>query len=161
MNSDTGYRLLAKHYVIDDCDIGEDTIVRDYVNLFGCTIGKRCKIGAYTEIQAGVTIGDETKVEPFAFIPKGVNIGERCFIGPHVVFTNDRMPRAYGDWDVTQTIVEDGASIGAGAIVVCGVTIGRNAMVGAGAVVTKDVEPNTLVVGNPARFLKKLGEVKA
>jgi UDP-2-acetamido-3-amino-2,3-dideoxy-glucuronate N-acetyltransferase len=98
-----------------------------------------------------VVIGDRCKVEAFAFIPSGVRIGKEVFVGPQVTFTNDKLPRAVGDWSVTRTIVEDGASIGAGAIIVCGVTIGKHAMVGAGSVVTKDVPAGTLVVGNPAR----------
>jgi len=152
------YQLLAKHYVIDDCEIGDGTIIRDYVNMYACKIGNNCKIGAYAEIQAGVEIGDDSKVEPYAFIPKGVKIGARCFVGPHAVFTNDKVPRAVGDWEVTPTTVEDGASIGAGAVVVCGVTIGKDAMVGAGAVVTKDVPARALVVGNPAKVVRYFEE---
>ena len=149
-------RLLAKFHSLVDCDIGEGTVVRDYVNLYGCKIGKDCKIAAYVEIQRGVVIGDRCKIEAFAFIPTGVTVEDEVFIGPHAVFTNDLHPRAVGEWKVTPTMVKRGASIGAGAIIVCGVTIGEEAMVGAGAVVTKDVPPRTLVVGNPAREVKKL-----
>ena len=148
-------RLLAKFHSLVDCDIGEGTVVRDYVNLYGCKIGKDCKIAAYVEIQRGVVIGDRCKIEAFAFIPTGVTVEDEVFIGPHAVFTNDLHPRAVGEWKVTPTMVKRGASIGAGAIIVCGVTIGEEAMVGAGAVVTKDVPPRTLVVGNPAREVKK------
>lgn len=150
--------LKAKHYIIDDCEIGEGTIVRDYVNLFGCKIGKNCKIGAYVEIGRDVVIGDNCKIEAYAFIPPGVSIEDDVFVGPHACFTNDRFPRAVGDWGIAPTIVKKGASIGANAAIICGVTIGENAMVGAGAVVTKDVPPNTLVIGCPARVMRKLEE---
>ena len=147
-------KLLAKYYKIDDAVVGEDTIVRDFVNLYGCKIGKGCRIAAYTEIQRGVTIGDRCKVEAFSFIPTGVTIEDEVFIGPHVCFTNDRHPKAVGDWKVTPTLVKKGASIGANATIVCGVTIGEGALVGAGAVVTKDVPANAVVVGCPAKRIK-------
>jgi acetyltransferase-like isoleucine patch superfamily enzyme len=148
-------KLLAKYYSINDCEIGEGTVVRDFVNLYGCRIGTDCKIAAYVEVQRGVTIGDRCKIEAFAFIPTGVTIEDEVFVGPHAVFTNDLHPKAVGDWEVTPTTVKKGASIGAGAVVVCGVTIGENALVGAGAVVTKDVPPGALVVGNPARQIHR------
>ncbi len=151
-----GVKVLAKYSRIDDCVIGEGTVVRDFVNLYGCRIGRNCKIAAYVEIQRGVSIGDRCKVEAFAFIPTGVTIEDEVFIGPHVVFTNDLHPRAVGDWAVLPTKVSRGASVGAGAVIVCGVTIGEGAMVGAGAVVTKDVAPNTLVIGNPAKPKRKV-----
>jgi UDP-2-acetamido-3-amino-2,3-dideoxy-glucuronate N-acetyltransferase len=149
-------RLLADYYQIKDCQIGEGTIVRDFVNLFGCTIGDECRIGAFVEIGRGVVIGDKCKVEPYAFIPSGVTIGDEVFIGPHTVFTNDTFPRAAGDWSVTSTVVEKGASIGAGSVIVCGITIGAKAMVGAGSVVTKDVPSGAVVVGNPAKVIRKV-----
>lgn len=146
-------KLMAQYYKIDDCEIGEDTIVRDFVNLYGCRIGRGCRIAAYVEIQRGVKIGDRCKIEAFAFIPSGVTIEDEVFIGPHACFTNDRVPKAVGDWDVVPTLVKRGASIGANATIVCGVTIGENALVGAGAVVTKDVPANAVVVGAPARVI--------
>ena len=149
-------KLLADYYSIKDCDIGESTIVRDFVNLYGCKIGEECRIAAFVEIQRGVVIGDRCKVEAYAFIPTGVKIEDEVFVGPHVCFTNDLHPHAVGDWEVTPTLVKKGASIGANSTIICGVTIGERAMVGAGAVVTKDVPPDTLVVGNPARPIKKL-----
>jgi acetyltransferase-like isoleucine patch superfamily enzyme len=146
-------KILAKHYAIEDCEIGEDTVVRDFVNLYGCRIGKGCRIAAYVEIQRGVTVGDRCKIEAFAFIPSGVTIEDEVFVGPHACFTNDLMPKAVGDWSVTPTVVRRGASIGANATIVCGVTIGEHAMVAAGAVVTKDVPPGTIVVGSPAKVI--------
>ena len=146
-------KILAKHYSIEDCEIGEDTIVRDFVNLYGCRIGDGCKIAAYVEIQRGVTVGDRCKIEAFAFIPSGVTIEDEVFVGPHACFTNDLMPKAVGEWAVTPTLVKRGASIGANATVICGVTIGEGALVAAGAVVTKDVPPRTIVAGNPAKVI--------
>jgi acetyltransferase-like isoleucine patch superfamily enzyme len=142
---------MAKYHSIIDCDIGEDTVVRDYVNLYGCKIGDECRIAAFVEIQRGVVIGDRCKVEAFAFIPSGVTIEDEVFVGPRATFTNDLHPHAIGDWNITPTVVKKGASIGAGAVIVCGVTIGEGATVGAGAVVTKDVPAGATVVGNPAR----------
>jgi len=130
-------------------------VVRDYVNLYGCRIGRDCKIAAYVEIQRNVAIGDRCKIEAFAFIPTGVTIEDEVFIGPRVTFTNDLYPKAVGDWDIVPTTVKKGASIGAGAVIVCGVTIGENALVGAGAVVTRDVPPGALVVGNPAHQIER------
>ena len=148
--------LKAKHYIIDNCKIGKGTVVRDYVNLFGCKIGKNCKIGAYVEIGKGVIIGDNCKIEAYAFIPPGVTIEDDVFVGPHACFTNDLHPSAVGDWEVVPTLVKKGASIGANATIVCGITIGKDSLVGAGAVVVKDVPPGTLVVGCPAKAIKKL-----
>ncbi|HUV61508.1 MAG TPA: acyltransferase [Thermoplasmata archaeon] len=146
-------KLLAKYHSIEDCEIGEDTVVRDFVNLYGCRIGKGCKIAAYVEIQRDVVVGDRCKIEAFAFIPSGVTIEDEVFVGPHACFTNDRTPKAVGEWSVTPTVVKKGASIGANATIICGVTIGEGAFVGAGAVVTKDVPPNAKVAGNPAKVI--------
>ncbi|HDP96954.1 MAG TPA: N-acetyltransferase [Euryarchaeota archaeon] len=150
--------IKAKHFIVQNCKIGEGTIIRDYVNLFGCTIGKNCKIGAFAEIGRDAVIGDNCKIEAYAFIPTGVKIEDDVFVGPHACFTNDRVPRAVGEWKVIPTLVKKGASIGANATVICGVTIGENAIVGAGSVVTKDVPANTVVVGSPAKILRRKTE---
>jgi len=150
-------KVLAKHYIIENADIGENTVIRDFVNIFGCKIGKDCKIAAFVEIQKDVKIGDKCAIEAFTFIPSGVTIEDEVFIGPHVCFTNDLKPRAVNPgWKTIPTIVKKGASIGAGSVILCGITIGENAMVAAASVVTKDVPPNTLVSGNPAKVVKKI-----
>jgi UDP-2-acetamido-3-amino-2,3-dideoxy-glucuronate N-acetyltransferase len=144
--------------------LGENVTIHhpEQVNLYGCAIGDNCKIASFVEIQRGVTLGRNVKVEAFAFIPTGVTIEDGVFVGPHVCFTNDLYPAAVdergelltgADWTVTPTRVERGASIGANATIVCGLTIGEGALVGAGAVVTRDVPPHSLVVGNPARVI--------
>jgi len=118
------------------------------------TIGENCVIGKDVYIDSDVRIGNDCKVENFATIYRGVTIGNRVFVGPHVCFTNDLYPRAVSpDWELVETKVQDGASLGANASIVCGITIGRNAMVAAGAVVTKDVPPHGLVAGVPARII--------
>jgi acetyltransferase-like isoleucine patch superfamily enzyme len=150
-------KILAKYYRIEDADIGENTVIRDFVNFYGCKIGKNCKIAAFVEIQKDVTIGNSCAIEAFAYIPTGVTLEDEVFIGPHVCFTNDKKPKAVNPgWKLIPTLVKKGASIGAGAVIVCGVTIGPGAMVGAGSVVTKDVPANTLVVGNPAKPVGKV-----
>jgi acetyltransferase-like isoleucine patch superfamily enzyme len=150
--------------VAPDVRLGRDVVIYhpDLVNLYGCTIGDESKIAAFVEIQRGVVLGRRVKVEAFAFIPTGVTIEDGVFVGPHVCFTNDRYPAAVdargellgatgsGDWEVVPTVVGAGASIGANATIVCGVRIGARSMVGAGSVVTRDVPPGALVVGNPA-----------
>jgi acetyltransferase-like isoleucine patch superfamily enzyme len=151
-------KLCAKYYIIEDAKIGKNTIIRDFVNIYGCTIGDNCKIGPHVDIQKGVTIGDNCKIESHAFIPVGVTIENNVFIGPHVVFINDKLPRVVDpDWVPIPTFVKEWASIGAGSVVLCGVTIGERAMVAAGSVVTKDVPARMLVKGNPARIV---GEVQ-
>ena len=148
-----------RYSVIVDCELGDGTVIYDQVNLYKCKIGKNCKIDAFVYIEEGVEIGDECKIRPFVFIPTGVKIGNRVFIGPGVIFTNDKYPRVKGGWELKETIVEDDVSIGAGAVILPGVKIGKGAMIGAGAVVTEDVPPNAVVVGNPARMIKLRGEL--
>jgi acetyltransferase-like isoleucine patch superfamily enzyme len=150
-------KLLAKHHIIEDAKIGENTVIRDYCNIFGCTIGDYCKIAAFVEIQKDVTIGDKCAIEAFVFIPSGVTIEDEVFIGPHVCFINDKKPRAVNpDWETVKTIVKKGASIGANSTILCGVTIGEKAMIAAGSVLTKDVPSKTLVAGNPAKPVEKI-----
>ncbi|OQX54019.1 MAG: N-acetyltransferase [Candidatus Cloacimonas sp. 4484_209] len=140
-----------RYSVIVDVEIGEGTIIHDHVNLYKCKIGRDCKIDAFVYIEEGVEIGDECKIRPFVFIPTGVKIGNRVFIGPNVTFTNDKYPKVKGEWELKETIVENDVSIGAGAVILPGVRIGKGAMIGAGAVITKDVPEGSVMVGNPAR----------
>jgi len=151
---------MPKYSVIIECDIGEGTIIKDHVNLYKCKIGRNCKIDSFVYIEEGVEIGDECKIRPFVFIPSGVKIGNRVFIGMGVIFTNDKYPRVKGDWKLQRIIVEDDVTIGAGAIILPNVRIGRGAIIGAGAVVTKDVPPNTVVTGVPARFHKFVSDIE-
>lgn len=138
--------------------IGNGTKIWHYTNLFNCEIGDNCIIGSYTEIGQDVKVGNNCKIEAYVFIPKGVIIEDDVFIGPHVVFINDKNPKASGEWVLKETLVKRGASIGSNSTIICGVTIGENALVGAGSVVTKDVPPNTVVVGNPAKIIRKREE---
>jgi len=153
--------------IADDVELGKNVQVYDFVNLYGCEIGDNTKIGAFVEIQKGAKIGKNCKISTHSFICEGVTIEDHAFVGHHVVFINDRYPRATNargelqteaDWAVQPTVVKRGASIGSGAVILCNLTIGENAIVGAGSVVTKDVPPNTVVAGNPARTIRKLNE---
>lgn len=143
--------------------IREDTVIGDgtkiwnpeLVNIYGPRIGKNCNIGTLVEIREDVVIGDDCKIQAFTFIPEGVRIGNNVFIGPHVCFTNDKTPKAVGDWELLETTVEDDVSIGANATILPGITLGKGCTIGAGAVVTKDVPPRVIVVGNPAKELKR------
>lgn len=146
-----------------DVKLGTGVKIYDFVNLYGCEIGDNTKIGTFVEIQRGVKIGANCKISSHTFICEGVTIQDRVFVGHNVTFINDRYPRATNeagilqtpdDWECFQTLVEEGASIGSSATILCDVTIGRDAIIGAGCVVTKDVPPNSIVVGNPARVLR-------
>ena len=137
-------------------EIGEGTKIWDYTNVYPTAkVGKNCVIGSYSEIGDGVIIGNNCKIGAYVFIPKGVTIGNNVFIGPKSCFTNDKYPKAVGEWEVRETRVLDGASIGANVTVVCGVTIGKNSMIGAGSVVTRDIGERVVVMGNPARERSK------
>lgn len=126
----------------------------------GAEIGKDCILSKDVYIDHGVTIGDRCKVQNSVSVYNGVTIGDGVFVGPNACFTNDKVPRAENpDWVVTSTRVESGASIGANATIVCGITIGEYAMIAAGSVVTRDVAPFTLVMGNPARPVGKVDKV--
>lgn len=150
---------------INNVKLGQDVKIFDFVNLYGCSIGDNTKIGTFVEIQKNATIGKNCKISTHTFICEGVHIEDNVFIGHNVTFINDKYPRSTNadgsmqteeDWKVVETYVKKGASIGSSSTILCGVTIGENAIVGAGAVVTKDVPPNTIVAGVPAKILKKI-----
>ena len=149
--------------IAPDVVMGTEVEVYDFVNLYGCTIGDRTKIGPFVEIQKGSVVGCRCKVSSHTFICEGVTIEDECFIGHHVCFINDPHPRSTtadgepqteDDWKVVPTRVRRGAAIGSGAVILCGVTIGERAVVGAGAVVTRDVAELEVVAGVPARSLR-------
>lgn len=147
-----------------DVELGRGVQVRQFTNLYGCSIGDETRVGAFVEIQRGAKIGRRCKIGSHSFICGGVTIGDGCFIGHNVSFINDRYPEAVNeagelkgddDWELVETVVEDGASIGTGAVIMCGVTIGNGAVVGAGAVVSSNVPAETVVTGVPARLLRR------
>jgi len=150
--------------IAPDVKLGKDVRLAEFINLYGCEIGDETKIGAFVEIQKKSSIGCRCKISSHTFICEGVTIEDNVFVGHGVVFINDSYPRAtaggelqtQADWKVEKTVVRKGASIGSGATILSKVTIGENATVGAGSVVTKDVSPNTIVAGNPARVLRVL-----
>lgn len=153
--------------ITPDVKLGKNVKIFSFVNLYGCKIGDNTKIGTFVEIQKNATIGCNCKISSHTFICEGVYIDDDVFIGHGVIFINDKYPRATvldgkmqteEDWKVIPTCVRKGASIGSGAIILAGVTIYENAIVGAGAVVTRDVLPNTIVAGNPAKFLRTIKE---
>lgn len=159
------YQLIAPNV-----KLGKNVKIYGFVNLYGCEIGDNTKIGAFVEIQKGVKIGKNCKISSHTFICEGVTIEDEVFIGHHVVFINDKYPRATNeqgelqteaDWVVRPTLVKQGASIGSGAVIMCDVTIGAKAIVGAGSVVTKDVPAGAVVVGNPARILRFGSEISS
>jgi acetyltransferase-like isoleucine patch superfamily enzyme len=149
--------------IADDVKLGANVRLSKFINLYGCEIGDETKIGAFVEIQKNATVGKRCKISSHTFICEGVVIEDNVFIGHGVMFTNDAYPRATtaagnlqteADWSVAPTVIRRSASIGSGATILCNLSIGENAIVGAGAVVTKDVPPNAVVAGNPARVLR-------
>ncbi len=150
---------------LNNVSTGKNVRIFDFVNAYNCSIDNNSKVGAFVEIQKGVSIGKNCKISSHTFICEGVHIEDNCFIGHGVMFTNDLFPRATNpdgsqqsedDWTMVETFVKKGASIGSNATILCGITIGENALIGAGAVVTKNVEANTIVAGNPARKINNI-----
>jgi acetyltransferase-like isoleucine patch superfamily enzyme len=153
--------------IAEDVVLGSNVRVHPLANLYGCEVGDNTKIGAFVEIQKGARIGKNCKISSHTFICEGVTVEDDCFIGHNVTFINDKYPRAVNengklqteqDWACIPTLVKRGASIGSSATILCGVVIGENAIVGAGTVVTKDVPAKVIVVGNPARVIKQIGQ---
>jgi UDP-2-acetamido-3-amino-2,3-dideoxy-glucuronate N-acetyltransferase len=151
--------------IAPDVKLGKDVRIFDFVNLYGCEIGDNTKVGTFVEIQKGAKIGKNCKISTHTFICEGVTIEDDVFVGHNVSFINDKYPRSTtgggqlqteADWKVVSTLVKKGASIGTSTTVLCGVTIGENAIIGAGSVVTKDVPPNVIAAGVPARVLRKV-----
>lgn len=151
--------------IAPDVKLGRNVRLFGYANLYGCEIGDDVKIGAFVEIQKGVRVGNRCKISSHSFLCEGVRLEEDVFVGHNVTFTNDRYPRATNgdgqlqtetDWVCIPTLVKRGASIGSGATLLCGITVGEHAMIGAGSVVTKDVPPHAVVAGNPARTVRSL-----
>jgi acetyltransferase-like isoleucine patch superfamily enzyme len=146
--------------------LGRDVKLSQFINLYGCEIGDETKIGAFVEIQKNATIGKRCKISSHSFVCEGVTIEDNVFVGHNVAFINDSYPRATtgeqlqteADWKVERTLVKKGASIGSGSTILSNITIGENALVGAGSVVTKDVPPNSIVAGNPARILRYIDQ---
>lgn len=148
--------------VAPDVTLGQGVYLAPFVNLYGCSIGDETRVGAFVEIGAGAVVGRRCKISSHTYICGGVRIGNGVFIGHGVLFTNDKYPKALNssgelagpsDWTLTPTYVEDEASIGTGAVILAGVTVGARALVAAGAVVTQNVLPGSIVVGVPARVL--------
>ncbi|MCP4745005.1 MAG: N-acetyltransferase [Desulfobacteraceae bacterium] len=151
--------------ITQNVDLGKNVKIYDYVNLYGCSIGDNTIIGAFVEIQKKAVIGKNCKISSHTFICEGVEIEDNVFVGHNVTFINDLYPRSTNtkgilqtekDWTSIPTLIQKGSSIGSSSTLICGIKVGENAIVGAGSVVTKDVPANTIVVGNPAKFLRKI-----
>jgi acetyltransferase-like isoleucine patch superfamily enzyme len=149
--------------IAPDVKLGKGVRLSKFINLYGCEIGDETKIGAFVEIQKNAKVGRRCKVSSHTFVCEGVAIEDNVFIGHGVTFVNDSYPRATtpegelqteSDWHVEATVIKRGASIGSGATVLSKVIVGENSIVGAGSVVTRDVPPNVIVAGNPARILR-------
>jgi acetyltransferase-like isoleucine patch superfamily enzyme len=155
--------LAATQRIAPDVTLGRDVRIYAFVNLYGCEIGDESRVGAFVEIQRGVSIGNRCKIQSHTFICEGVVIEDEVFVGHNVNFINDKFPQATNpdgslqsdaDWTLQPTRVRKGASIGTGSVILGGITVGERAIVGAGSVVTKDVAPDTIVAGNPARLIR-------
>jgi acetyltransferase-like isoleucine patch superfamily enzyme len=152
-------------FISDDVCLGKNVKLAKFINLYGCSIGDNTRIGTFVEIQKNAKVGKCCKIQSHTFICEGVTIEDNVFVGHGVTFINDTYPRATNsdgalqteeDWVVEPIVVKSGASIGSGVTILSNVTIGENAIVGAGSVVTKDVLPNTIVAGNPAKFIRNI-----
>ena len=150
----------APHRLLNDVEFGSGVIVYAFTNLYGCQIGDDTRIGTFVEIQRGAVIGARCKIQSHTFICDGITIGDGVFVGHGVMFVNDKRPAATAgggglqtedDWELMETVIEDGASLGSGSVILGGVRVGAGALVGAGAVVTRDVPPGATVAGVPAR----------
>jgi UDP-2-acetamido-3-amino-2,3-dideoxy-glucuronate N-acetyltransferase len=150
----------APHRLIRDVEFGDDVVVFSFTNMYGCRVGSGTRVGTFVEIQHGAVIGARCKIQSHSFICDGVRIGDGVFVGHGVMFINDKRPAATApggalqteaDWELLETVVEDGASLGSGAVILGGVRIGEGALVGAGAVVSRDVPAGATVAGVPAR----------
>lgn len=155
--------MKSNRIIGEDVTLGKNVKIYNFVNLYGCDIGDETRIGTFVEIQKNAKIGKRCKIQSHTFICEGVTIEDDVMVAHGVMFINDRDPFAVNsdgsmksdnDWKCIPTLVKKGACIGSNATVMCGVTIGEGALVGAGAMVTKDVEPHTIVAGNPAKFLR-------
>ena len=155
---------------LNNVRLGEDVRIFNFVNAYGCSIDDGSKIGTFVEIQKGASIGKNCKISSHSFICEGVHIADNVFVGHNVTFINDKFPRATNedgslqtedDWKCVETHVEQGASIGSSATILCGVRIGKRAIVGAGSVVTRNVPENAVVAGNPARIIKYINKTIA
>jgi acetyltransferase-like isoleucine patch superfamily enzyme len=154
--------------IAPDVKLGRDVKLSKFINLYGCEIGDESKIGAFVEIQKNASIGKRCKISSHTFICEGVTVEDNVFIGHGVMFINDSYPRATAangslqteaDWKVERTVIRKGASIGSGATILSNITVGENAIVGAGSVVTKDVPADSIVAGNPAKFLRSIEQI--
>lgn len=164
--SDFTEEYLRENFIrLNNVKLGKDVKIFSFVNAYGCVIGNATKIGTFVEIQKNSFIGRNCKISSHSFICEGVTIEDNVFIGHGVMFTNDKYPRAVNadgslqteeDWKVIPTIVKKGASIGSGATIIAGITIGEDSIIGAGAVVSKDVPPKTIVAGVPAKKIRSI-----
>ena len=153
-----------------DVKLGKNVKLSRFINLYGCEVGDETKIGAFVEIQKNAKVGSRCKISSHTFVCEGVTIEDNVFIGHGVMFINDSYPRATTadgepqtekDWKVERTLVKKGASIGSGATILSNIVVGENAIVGAGSTVTRDVPPNTIVAGSPARVLRAIEKAQS
>ncbi len=159
---------MADIYIHPSANVSSDAKIGDGTKIWinsqireKSEIGENCIISKDTYIDSNVKIGNNCKIQNSVSVYQGVTIEDDVFIGPNACFTNDKVPRAFDpEWKITPTLVKKGVSVGANATIICGITIGEYAMIAAGSVVTKDVEPYSLVMGNPAKhysYVDKMG----